>query len=101
MPWRDILNYTSIQLTHTNLSLISPNRDSNEYHLQPDYQSACRSNHSTETALIKLVDSILWSMEQRKVTALVAMDLSAAFDTVDHEILLKYCTKALASQTLH
>ena len=37
---------------------------------------------------MKLMDNILWPMENKKVVALVAMDLSAVFDTVDHEILL-------------
>ena len=54
----------------------------------PDYQSAYRSNYSCETALIKLVNDILCSMENTSVTALMAIDLSAAFDTVDHDVLL-------------
>ena len=63
-------------------------------HLQEDdllssYQSAYRSNFSTETALIKIHCDLMSSMEKQEVTALVALDLSAAFDTVDHCILLK------------
>ena len=42
-----------------------------------------------ETSLIKLVNDILWTMERKEVTALTALDLSAAFDTVDHEILIE------------
>jgi hypothetical protein len=57
-------------------------------HLFPDYQSAYRKYYSCETALLKIVNDILWTMEQQKVTALAAIDLSAAFDTVDHSILL-------------
>ena len=34
------------------------------------------------------MDDILWNMEKGKVTCLAAMDLSAAFDTVHHELLL-------------
>ena len=59
----------------------------------PDYQSAYRENYSCETALIKIVDDILWSMENGEVTALMALDLSAAFDTVDHEVLLRVLQK--------
>jgi hypothetical protein len=55
--------------------------------LIPDYQSAYRKFYSTETALLKSVNDFLWSMESQKVTALIAIDLSAAFDTVDHSIL--------------
>ena len=42
-----------------------------------------------ETPLIKLVNDILWAMERQEVTALTVLDLSAAFDTVDHEILIE------------
>ena len=56
--------------------------------LIPDYQSAYHSNYSCETAVVKLVDDILNNMESKNGTALMAIDLSAAFDTVDHDILL-------------
>ena len=61
--------------------------------LLPDYQSAYRENFSCETALIKLTDDILWSMEEQRVTAVVAIDLTATFDTVDHSILLEVLQK--------
>ena len=57
-------------------------------HLLPDFQSAYQANYSTETGLVKLVNDILWSMEQRQIMMVVLLDLSAAFDTVDHDILL-------------
>ena len=56
--------------------------------LMPDYQSAYRSNYSCETLLVKLVSDILWDFENQNIVALVALDLSTAFDTVDHEVLL-------------
>ena len=52
------------------------------------YQSAYRKFHSTETALLKIHVDILTSMDTGKVTALTLLDLSAAFDTIDHTILL-------------
>ena len=54
----------------------------------PDYQSAYRENYSCETALIKIVGDILWSMENDEATALMVLDLLVVFDTIDHEILL-------------
>jgi hypothetical protein len=36
---------------------------------------------------LKLSSDILWNMEKQQVTAVIALDLSAAFDTVDHDIL--------------
>ena len=56
--------------------------------LIPQYQSAYRTNHSCETLLLKLLNDALWNMENGKATILTAMDLSAAFNMVDHDILL-------------
>ena len=38
--------------------------------------------------LVKLVNDILWDMENQLVTAIVILDLNASFDTVDHDLLL-------------
>ena len=54
----------------------------------PDYQSAYREHYSCETALAKLVNDLLWSMEEGCVTSFITIDLSATFDTVSHDILL-------------
>ena len=59
-----------------------------EYSLYPALQSAYRKGHSTETALLKVTNDILMNMDRQHVTLLVMLDLSAAFDTVNHEILL-------------
>ena len=50
------------------------------------YQSSYREHHSCKTALVRLTNDLLWNMEVQQITALVAIDLSAAFDTVDHII---------------
>ena len=55
----------------------------------PECQSAYRKNHSTETALLKIQNDILLSMDRQEVTFLVLIDLSAALDTIDHAILLE------------
>ena len=63
----------------------------NEYFSKNDlhfnHQSAYKNNFSTETALCVLTNDLLWAMEKTQATVLVALDLSAAFDTVDHSVL--------------
>ena len=54
------------------------------HELLPSYQSAYRQDYSTETLLLKIYNDILWDMEQQKISPFIAIDLSAAFDTVDH-----------------
>ena len=53
------------------------------------YQSAYRANHSTETALLFVVNQIKMAFDNRKGTALVFIDFSSAFDTIDHAMLLR------------
>ena len=60
-----------------------------ENNLNPVNQSAYRKNHSTETALVRIVNDILSAMDNKMCVALVMLDLSAAFDTVSHSILLR------------
>ena len=52
------------------------------------FQLAYRKSHSTETALLKIHNDIISAMDESKVTALTLLDLSSAFDTIDHSILL-------------
>lgn len=54
-----------------------------------DYQSAYRIGHSIETLLISLLNDLLLAADEGDGTALLFLDLSAAFDTVDHGILLR------------
>ena len=62
--------------------------------LLPAYQSAYRKIFSCGTSVLSVVNDILRGMEDKMATALVAIDLTAAFDTVDHnimsEVLLHY-----------
>jgi hypothetical protein len=51
-------------------------------------QSAYRPHHSTETALLLTLDSIYTAADKSQPTLLVSLDLSAAFDTIDHSVLL-------------
>ena len=52
-------------------------------------QSAYRKNHCTETALLSVVDGFLRNVDDRLVSVLALLDPSAAFDTLDHSILLQ------------
>ena len=61
----------------------------NENELHHYYQSAYRAHHSVETALVKVQNDIVKAIDQKKHVVLVLLDLSAAFDTVDHGILLQ------------
>ena len=54
----------------------------------PSLQSAYRSGHSTKTALIKVISDIIDAADGQQVTLLGLLDMSAAFDAVDHDILL-------------
>ena len=54
--------------------------------LYEQMQSAYRPNHSTETALLS--NDLLCILDERKAAILVLLDLSAAFDTIDHTIML-------------
>jgi len=52
------------------------------------FQSAYRKGHSTETALLEVLDGVFAAADNKQVTVLIGLDLSAAFDTVDHRLLL-------------
>ena len=56
--------------------------------IYPLFQSAYRQYHSTETAFLRVMNDILLKMNSQHVTLLVLLDLSAAFDTVSHDVLL-------------
>ena len=57
--------------------------------LYEELQSSNRKFHSTETALTCVHDDILKTIDDNKSVLLIMLDLSAAFDTVDHDVLLE------------
>ena len=52
------------------------------------FQSAYKTAHSTESTLIRVQNDVLRAIDDDRCVILLLLDLSAAFDTVDHEILL-------------
>ena len=55
--------------------------------LLPRHQSAYRKGHSTEMALVKVCSDLIGMMDSGEHALLALLDLSSAFDTVDHDIL--------------
>ena len=62
------------------------------------FQSAYKPLHITETALVHISNSLLQAMDKNRVVFLALLDLSAAFDVVDHGIML---TRFQKSQGVH
>ena len=56
--------------------------------LENPSKSTYKAGHSTETTLLSIQDDVLCAMDRVEVTALTLLDLSAAFDTIDHKMLL-------------
>ena len=59
-----------------------------EHNLYEPLQSVYREHHRTETVLLRVQNDILRTLDERQGVYLVLLDLSAAFDTIDHEILI-------------
>lgn len=59
-----------------------------ENDLYASHQSAYRKHHSCETALVKICNDIQWALDSNKCVLLILIDQSAAFDTVNQDLLL-------------
>ena len=53
-----------------------------------EYQSGYRTGHSTETALLEVLDDIYTAGDEKQLSVIIGLDLSVASDTVQHDILL-------------
>lgn len=67
-----------------------------EHHdLLEECQSAYRKHHSVETALVRVQNDLLLAMDRKRCVLLILLDLSAAFDTVKHDVLLMRLEKRI------
>ena len=60
-----------------------------ENNLHDPFQSVYKVGHSTETALMRVHNDVAMALDRREIAVLVLLDLSAAFDTLDHAILIE------------
>ena len=87
--YRPVSNLSFISKVVERCTLQQLTQHCNNHTLLPHFQSAYHKHHGFETSLLKLTNDILWGMEKQQVTSMIILDLSAAFDTVDHKLLLK------------
>ena len=80
------LTFTSKVIERIVASQLTRYLQSND--LMPRMQSGYRKYHSTETALLRIMSDVYSAADERRVTLLTLLDLSAVFDCVDHDILL-------------
>ena len=85
--YRPISNLSTISIITERVETHHLNHLSSNTLLNP-YQSAYSKNHSTKTTLLSLHDHLSNAIAHQQVSCLCLLDLSAAFDTLDHSILL-------------
>ena len=86
---RPISNLTLISKTIEKVLSAQLNTYLKDTNLLEPCQSAYRQGHSTETALVRVQNDVICAVGQRKAVLLVLLDLSAAFNTVNHQLLIK------------
>ena len=88
--WGWNLPFSTFQETvGSHLKVLNPNKVKTQFpYVKHCYLSAYKKQHSTETALIRVHNDVLRALDNRQSVLLLLFDLSAAFDTVDHQILL-------------
>ena len=70
-----------------------------ENNLSNPFQSAYRAGHSTETVLLHVINGILCTLDNDNISVLLLLDLYAAFDTFDHQILLSRLNSVFGIQS--
>ena len=90
------LPFISKVLERTVLNQLQNHISSNN--LMEMHQAAYRKNHSTETAVLYTTNNLLLQNDNRNVSAVTLLDLSATFNTFDHKILLERLNKTFGVQ---
>ena len=86
--YRPISNLSFIGKLIERVVLKRLNSHLSQNNLNMPFQSAYKKHHSTETLMIRIVNDLLITIDENKATVVMLLDLSAAFDTVDHNKLL-------------
>lgn len=81
------LNFLGKLIERVVLKRLDSHLSKNDLHCPEQF--AYKKNHSTESLLIKLTNDILIAADEKSATVVMLLDLSAAFDTVDHDVILK------------
>ena len=96
--FRPVSNLQDISKLTEKAVIIQTNGQMVTHNIYPELQSSYHEHHSTETALLKVMNDVLLKWNSQHVTLLILLDLSAAFDTVDHSILFDRLTKIVGLQ---
>ena len=91
--YRPVSNIPFMAKVAEKVALTQLNEFSSSNHASTSFQLDYKAGYSCETAILKIINDSLWSLESQKVTTLVLIDISATFDTVDHETLLETLCK--------
>ena len=86
--YRPVSNLHFVSKLIENIVMVRLERHIVHNDLHEATQSSYKKHHSTETALLKISKDILCSLDFKQCTILASLDLSAAFDTVDHAIFI-------------
>ena len=91
--WRPISNLSFVSKLFERIAVSRLGTHISSNQLLPACQSAYRKGHSTETAIAAVMNDIIRTVDRGEFCALVLLDLSAAFDTIDHGILFDVLEK--------